>query len=291
MTISNPDIKVPNREAWKTDDKVWTKQRREQWKNIKISLNRIAGLKAHNIKYLKQYYLTGLEADFFPLISWEFKEGLLYELWFHPDQSVKNWELLRERQRDWVRFEKEKRYHHSLEDEVDIRVQEAKRIFLYYSNLISPGEDDQFPKTQVSFFCGLEESLFHFLCPEMQSFNRERFKSNITDEEFLEEAYGHYQTGALNCLLYLEMPKENVNPYVISRWRVPEFHDAILIGYRDRPEFEWLIDLVDAVLADPNGFHETQVQLAEEVQEVLNDPKLPQEAKDKIVEVRSRTGE
>ena len=291
MTISNPDIKVPNREAWKTEDKVWTKQRREHWKHVKDSLYQITQLEKRNIKYLKQYFMSGQEDDCFPLICWEFKEGLLYELWFHPDQSIENWEQLRERHRNWIRAEKGKRYHPSLEDEHDTRVKEAARLFKYYSDYSHLNLGDHFPKTGVSFFCGLEKQLIHFLCPEMQGFSRDRYKSNVTDEEFLEEAAKHYQGGAMRCVLYLETPKENVNPYIISRWRVPEFHDAILIGYRELPEFEWLIAYVDAVLADPNSYHETQVQLAEEVQDVLNDPKLPQAAKDKINEVRTRSAD
>lgn len=173
----------------------------------------------------------------------------------------------------------------------DARIVEATRLFKYYSDYSHLNLSDHFPKTGVSFFCGLEEPLFHFLCPEMQGFSRDRYKSNVTDEEFLEEAYKHYLGRAMCCLLYLETPKEQVNPYIISRWRMQEFHDAILIGYRERPEFEWLIAQMDAVLADPSSFHETQVQLVEEVQDVLSDPKLPQAAKDKINEMRARTAE
>lgn len=110
MTISNPDIKVPNREAWKTDDKVWVKQRREQWKHIKDSLSQIIQLEKRNIKYLKLYYMTGKEDDRFPMTSYEFMEGLLYELWFHPDHSIENWKQLRERHRDWAAYEKKKNF-------------------------------------------------------------------------------------------------------------------------------------------------------------------------------------
>ena len=49
-----------NSSAWRTDDKLWMKQRRADWKKTKEKLLKLYFLKKTDInKHLKNFYLTG----------------------------------------------------------------------------------------------------------------------------------------------------------------------------------------------------------------------------------------
>jgi hypothetical protein len=83
------DAKI-DKTAWKTDDKIWAKQRLQQWKNLSSALRKEGALLPKDVKYYKHYFLTGhiikdgIEFDFAPTLN-----AVIFMM-FHPDQSAEN---------------------------------------------------------------------------------------------------------------------------------------------------------------------------------------------------------
>jgi hypothetical protein len=81
-------------DAWLVKDKKWMKKRKAEWKVIKKSLD-LCRLTRKEIKCLKDYFLKGTESDKVGFdendIDWV---PVIFKLWFHPEQSEKNWARL-----------------------------------------------------------------------------------------------------------------------------------------------------------------------------------------------------
>tara|TARA_R110002167_G_scaffold197534_1_gene400532 strand:+ start:244 stop:1101 length:858 start_codon:yes stop_codon:yes gene_type:complete len=83
------DAKI-DKTAWQTDDKIWAKQRLQQWKKLSSALRKEGALLPKDVKYYKHYFLTGhiikdgIEFDFAPTLN-----AVIFMM-FHPDQSAEN---------------------------------------------------------------------------------------------------------------------------------------------------------------------------------------------------------
>lgn len=83
-----------DKSLWKTDDKAWMRQRKEEWKKVKYSLDEQGYIKKKNYKYHKELFLYG-ETDYRPLnkdgytYDLPFSPGgvILYLLWYYPDDD------------------------------------------------------------------------------------------------------------------------------------------------------------------------------------------------------------
>ena len=97
--------------AWKTDDKEWMKARKKEWLKIKSKFNQFIHFEKKNLKFVRNYFLTGLTGD-----TWLTEEGtqslktfnqpqsidsyfnnigLLVAFWLSPDHSKENWERIK----------------------------------------------------------------------------------------------------------------------------------------------------------------------------------------------------
>jgi hypothetical protein len=83
------DSKI-DKTAWKTDDKIWAKQRLQKWKKLSSALRKEGALLPKDVKYYKHYFLTGhiikegVEYNFAPTVN-----AVIFMM-FHPDQSAEN---------------------------------------------------------------------------------------------------------------------------------------------------------------------------------------------------------
>ena len=257
--------------TWQTDDKEWMKQRRAKWKEIQIRVNQLEHRNAKDKQVAKKFFLTG-ESD--PAQPIEMTEvGALYEMWLHPDHSLERWEEVRDRylaDRHLVY-----RYHDSISD------------FLRGAlNLVNPENNGLGP--EESFFDGLEEQFFYFF--KLNEFSKINESKGIplTEEQLLKKAQSGiaYVRSFHN---YLRTP--NPNPYLITRWKVPYWHEAMLIACEgDFLGLEWMIEELCAILNNPQERHPLVVEMAEKIDEVLKDPNLKEGCKQHIQELREQYG-
>ena len=254
-------------ETWHTNDKEWTKQRREQWKGIQIRLKNL-NIEKKDIPAVKKYFLSG-EIDLDHPIE-KMLLGPLLEMWLHPDRSEDHWREIRERYLDDPN--KAHRYSRSRGDFARVAFN------LRNPDFMGLGEEE-------SFFDGLEERLFHFF--QMNQLAEGR-KSEISEDQYLLEAKSSLSK-ARAYSVYLKIPRPNA--YLIYRWELPVWHEAMLLACDgDYLGLEWLIRDMSNVLNDPDKYHELVVSMAGKIDEILKDPRLKQGAKKIIQEHREKYG-
>ena len=165
-----------DKNVWKTDDKVWMKERRAGWSSVRRSLDHMFTHNRHIFrdkkpyKYIKQFYLTG-SIDFpeeiggisyinaildmnSPLDMWYAGGdiGGLLECWLTPEPSKEKWEQVFERyEQVWIKRK---------EPENVGRIFEECRI-CYRNSLVNWYTEPD----QVSLFGDIENNLTEFFEP------------------------------------------------------------------------------------------------------------------------------
>jgi len=268
--------------GWKVDDKAWMKQRREEWKQVKKCVDQLTFFKACYKKAMKKFFLTGDGSDpQYPLK--EVEAAPLFEIWFDPDKTEENWNRIREKYRYKLISNVLIDGKATLVEEID----ESKwggAIYRFYEIARGIGYDMYYrPEYNNSFFGGIEKRLFEYWYPKELRFRREDYP-HMSDEEFDNEHFGTIRLTATFDILFRQ---DNPNPHNIDLLMVNRWHEALLMGYKDRPEFGWVLAWVDTIMANPKQFHEVKVKLARELNDVFDDPNLPREARDKILEIRA----
>jgi hypothetical protein len=181
----------------------------------------------------------------------------LFVAWFHPDRSEAAWKEIKASNPDGNWNAEIRRFI-----EINGSMQE----------LCPDGE---------SFFDGLEGRLVTLFC--LDRLNREDHLS-LDDRQYrIEIEKGLSIARSLEACIN----DENLNPYHKSRWQVQRWRDAMLQGYEEFHGFDRLIKSVDRALKNPTEYNGVSLQIAEEVAEVLDDPALPQEAKEYIADIRA----
>ncbi len=248
--------------GWKTDDKAWMKQRRAQWKQVKECLNKLDLSEKGFLKPLKSYYLTGEYPDDkeYPMSRLEYAP--LIEIWFDPEQTEENWQQIKSKYADWKWSDAKRRFKEI-----------ARELgFAYMTG------------SEESFFAGLEHRIYRFMFP---SGLKRDDHPELTDEQFSDLVFrGIRQTASFDRVFMVDI----ANPYSLIFLEVEKWHDALLLGYQERGEFTWCVEWVDRILPNPDAYQACKVQLAKEIAAVLENPNLPQVAKDKITEIRARPG-
>lgn len=92
---------VPNQHEWKVSDEQWVKHRKKEWLSVEkrlthecmVHVDSVNGKTPKNrMRIYEKYFMKGLIPAFNP--SGEVAVCLLFLLWWHPDQSDDNWQLL-----------------------------------------------------------------------------------------------------------------------------------------------------------------------------------------------------
>ncbi len=252
--------------TWQTDDKAWMKQRRAKWKGIQIRVNALQHINAKDRRAVKKYFLTGEEDPEQPIEMTEL--GALYEMWLHPDHSLERWAEVRDR--------------YLADKHLAYRYADSKGDFFRLSLQLRNPEDNGFAPDE-SIFDGLEEQFFYFFQLDELSEGNE-----LTEDQLVKKAQNKIAL-ARDFHNYLRNP--NPNPYLIHRWRVSYWHEAMLIACEgDFLGLEWMIEELCAILNDPQNRHPLVVEMAEKIDAVLKDPRLKKGAKKRIHELREQYG-
>ncbi len=81
---------IPDKEAWKIKDKRWMSERAKQWPQYEKRLLK-ADLKKNIVSKCKKYYLKGQLTPY----EDEINVCMLLLVWFHPNKSDDNWDLIK----------------------------------------------------------------------------------------------------------------------------------------------------------------------------------------------------
>ncbi len=177
--------KAINYQAWKLDDKVWVRQRKKDWEPIKKRLEHIE-LPKNKIKTYEKYFLTGKVPRF--NVQTLVSVCLLYMCWWHPDQSEKNWQLIKNV--IWLIGGEYAIAHY--EDSIEAMSKAG------WPNLFI--EEEGFPD---GFMMGLEERMFNFIIDDdienpFVKFNYDERKTKFCGYEDLPYSgayHGGFSTG------------------------------------------------------------------------------------------------
>jgi hypothetical protein len=181
----------------------------------------------------------------------------LIDMWLHPDQSDDRWHQIKDsyQDRQWS---------------------DAKRKFMDYCRGFRGSVKYE------STFSGLEHRLYYWFFNGR--LNRKDYK--MPEPEYQEAVKGLYR-GMMQRFDWL-FDEANPSPYDVRFCRLQEWRDAFLMAYHDCEELEWTIEWIEKILNDRENKHPVHVEFAEKVNEILNDPELPEAAKLRIVELREQ---
>ncbi len=251
---------------WSCDDRAWMKNRRNEWRSVQNKLDYLYFLKKEWKPAVKHYFMTGMDLTEGHYQMKNLDIAPLIELWFDPDDSTDSWARIRQKYDDngsgnWQWAASKSRCYELLHK-------------LGKSTLLESDE---------SFFNGRDERLFDLFFK--RGLKRDFFPE-MSDEDFAEHAWNSYRFSAS---LFQALYADSCNSHSALFFRLEEWRDSFVLAYDpERPELEWVIQLVDQTLACPDNFSLGRGKLAVEINKVLEDPILPKAAKAKIQELRAR---
>jgi hypothetical protein len=250
--------------TWHTEDKEWMKERKRQWASVSKRVNDLYFIDSEWKPAIKHFFLTGEEKKGDFTMS-TLDTAPLFALWFDPDDSIEHWQWLRKHRYTDLKW----RYSGS-------RLLEVLRGL------------GELPEGGVgSFFDGRDERLYDFFFK--RGLKREHFPE-MDDMKFENHASVCYQS--IICSINYALDTESwgtPNPYNSVNYRLEEWRDSIILAYDpERKELEDMLECLDQTLAEPDRFVNERVDLARRVNEVLDDPTLPTEFKQRIKELRER---
>ena len=241
---------------WKINDKNWVKTRKEAWKEVKPQMARMAILDKDDKQILKKWFFNGPEGDRNPLVK--ITAAPLFELWLHPDQSDECWLSIKDKYADW-------------------QWADAKYYFKNYAK--GMGCDLEYD----TGFSGLEHRLFYFFNPDYDKFNRKDYK---TEEEYRGAIKKFYRGTMQNIDWFFD--EKNPSPYDVRFCQLERWRKAFISAYHDCKELEWTVEWVEKILGSREVSNNVHVDFAEKINTVFDDPELPQEAKNRIEDLRKK---
>lgn len=265
---------------WHLDDKEWVKHRKKLWREVKFNITVISEnwnrIDKFEKKEIEQYFLTGDQDALKTLYM--MTDSLLIELWFYPsdDPSVlKN---------VFERHVAEKNKY----SEFPVHSTIGKRGFIMYTKyapaIIYKG---------VSIFNGRERLIDQVLMPQTLTAALALEKDKDEDEDDLIRNSFLGFSGRFEKFFERDTGLE----YDICYNKVDFWREALLLSFntttegmgihKDRPEFKWFIIELDSVNANPENYQSCQIDLANEIMEVLNEPEVAALVNDKIAEIRA----
>ena len=263
---------------WQLDNKEWVKQRKKLWREVKFNIDIVSegwiNIDKTQQKQVQQYFLTGDQEALKTL--YVMFDSLLIELWFYPSDDPEKLRAVFERH-----VIEKKKYSES----TAYRHNERNRFMgktVHSPAIIYKG---------VSIFSGRERLIDELFMPQTLTaaltLEKDKNKENFIRNSFLGlsgrfEKFFLRTTGLAYDICYNK----------VGFWR-----DALILSFnaetegmgihKDRPEFKWFIIELDAVIANPENYQTCQVDLANEIIEVLNEPEVAALVNDKIAEIRA----
>jgi hypothetical protein len=286
QTTTSTPYSTNDNSAWRTADKAWMQERKRQWKGVKQTLDKIAGVERRDHRIIKDYFLTGrvsmemidLEYGYqnirpeLPLDAVEC--AVLIEAWLAADTSDSHWAVIKERYRNPT-FGKRSR----IGDDLPYESQ------LYHSKRRLWEMTMDFPATG-SLFNGLEKRLCRFLFP--RNWLREEHPTLSAEALRRKWAYNYYM---ISSALKRVFEKPVQNEFYFATVRLPEMADALPSalaedGDKFESSFEVLIEHVQTALREPQSTHPVLLDTARAIQaELFAHPALPASLRARAAEV------
>jgi hypothetical protein len=286
QTTTSTPYSTNDNSAWRTADKAWMQERKRQWKGVKQTLDKIAGVERRDHRIIKDYFLTGrvsmemidLEYGYqnirpeLPLDAVEC--AVLIEAWLAADTSDSHWAVIKERYRNPT-FGKGRR--------IGDKLPYTSRLYHSKHRLWEMTMD--FPPTE-SLFNGLEKRLCRFLFPR----NWLREEHPTLSEEALRRkfAYNYYMIFVAIRDIFDESIQ---NEFYFATVRLPEMADALPYALEEdeakfHRSFDGMIERVHSVLREPQSTHPVLVDTARAIQaELFAHPALPASLRARAAEV------
>lgn len=241
---------------WQLNNESWVKSRKEEWKVIKPLIDKMDFLEKEDKPILKDWFLTGSKGDKRSITK--VSAMPLFDLWLHPDKSGQRWQELRE-----------------------------SDTYQEYQWANSVRRFDTYSKARRfingTFFSGLEHRLYYFF--HGKGLNRKKYQ--MPQKEYEEQIKRLAQGFWNDVVVFFE--EEEVSPNDTIFCQLYEWQEAFVKYYQDGGElFEDSIELMEEVLADKASFDPVHVQFAERIEEIISDSNLPEDAKNRVAELREK---
>ena len=291
----NQKVYMKFSDLWQTDDKEWMKQRRKDWKNIQVQLDRLRdshgdflGIKKKDYIYFKNYFLTGkatpeTSTEEMSYCLWNrgghLRFYMLLQFWFCPDHSIDTLEYIKNNTYLSIEEIKEKR------ELFESSCFTYRRTYHCYSGQYRWTEEEGTTPINGPIFGDLEPrmmELFAFSAESIKKFediNSRDNRNNLIESAFLKffREY-HPKLGETNGynphnpILYL------IDEYV--RWGFPRDHGESF-HFDDSPMPHIMAyALIMYVVDTPDGRPEKQVEFAKELKKRITEglPNMSEEA-------------
>ncbi|MGB2739191.1 MAG: hypothetical protein WBC60_01390 [Cognaticolwellia sp.] len=267
---------------WQLDNKEWMKQRKRLWREVKFNIDIVSegwiNIDKTQKKHVEHYFLTG-DKEALKTFYIMF-DSLLIELWFYPSDNPEKLRSVFERH-----VIEKKKYS----DSTAYRHNERNKFM---------GKTFSSPSVKykgISIFTGRERLIDQVFMPQtlMAALALEKDKNR---EDFIRNSFLGF-SGRFEKFFERTIGLE----YDICFNKVCFWREALLLSFntetegygvhKDRPEFKWFIIELDAVIANPENYQSCQVDLANEIIEVLNEPEIAALVNDKISDIRAEAAQ
>jgi len=280
---------------WKTNDKEWMKQRRKDWKNILLQLNRLhdthgdfISIRKKDFSYFKNYFITGRATQETPIEEMSYCLAMhgehlpfyiLLQLWFCPDHSAETLEYLKNN--TYLRVKDTQKENEFFEDACFT----YRRTYHCYGGQYRWTEEEGETTINGPIFGDLEPKmmeLFAFSPDSIKKFediNSRDNRNNLIEFaiwDFLDEY--HPKRGENNGYNPYNPILNLIDEYV--RWGFPRDHGELFNrGGTPNPciiAYATILYAVDT----PDGRPKKQLEFAKELKQRITDalPKLSEEA-------------
>jgi len=276
------ELVLPDRSQWKVDDKEWMKQHRAKWKEIREAFKHVKNINLKYLRCLKEYYLKGeiSETVYYEDIA---QHDLNVERKYNPEKPFDRFWSYATLLDLWLTADRSKK---NLKDIVT-RYDEPP---IYPSQAVFLEKMRYYPE-KGSLFLERDEEICHYLIPKRC--RRRDYPDRKTEELFyytVSSIFTNVILGIKNNIFGTKNPNPH-NPVrfcltalkdaSIWKWKLIEKYDkdTIYNTYRSQEieiSLEKLFFQVSNIISNAREHNELAVEVAKELMDVYDDPKLPE---------------
>lgn len=262
--------------SWYPEDKQWLKERKQKWKQTKVTIDELGIYKASDKKCIKEYFLYGPAIE--PLTISRGEESprhkveatALLAVWFHPaDDKIVITQELKRFIRKQITHEGTKFYYNG---------PERFEAYSHDLNMHEPALAEYIDFAGVSPFQGREQLLCDLLLPKVIE-HENWFESTLTQALDIGD-YSMFEretTGKLGQFGQIFRTTEPCENYAL-RFRVPYVISCLKYAIDENRlvnVLPWLFDNLEKIKRTPELYQPCQIATAEEFEHLLNKAEIP----------------
>ena len=257
-------------------DKDWVKQRKKAWREVKANIDAFSegwlNIDKQDKKQVENYFLTG-DSDALKVL-YKVWDSLLIELWIYPTTDPIKLKAVFERH-----IVEKNQYSELSAYTLEDRNTFSMRTF-YSPNVPFKGESN---------FNGRELLIDPIFMPQTLS-ETLALDSNEDPSIVIRDAFFGY-CGRFESFF----ERTDCFEYDVCQNKVQLWRDALVLSFneetpnygvhKDRPEFKWFVLELEAINAKPENYQPCQLELAQKINDVLNEPEIAALVKGKVAEI------